>query len=287
VLTPGDDVTIITYGSMTAEGRKATAVLQQEGVSAELIDLRSIVPFDLDTVITSVEKTGRARSINREKFNRLSPAYQKRLVRQAIASVQGNLRRISMGHMQQVLELFHNTVMGKKIDLPGQLMAVANPNGVEIQRNSPQEKSTSFFREEDFSFTKELLIPGETEIEKAGISLHAEILSSESWVDDLKKFPHRACFDFDKTGNGVKARFFRPGDRFVPLGMKGRKKLKSFFIDEKIPRESRESIPILTTRKDDIIWVYGKRIAEPFRVTEKTRKILSIQGNGDFQNVSH
>ena len=60
VLTPGDDVTIITYGSMTAEGRKATAVLQQEGVSAELIDLRSIVPFDLETVISSVEKTGRA-----------------------------------------------------------------------------------------------------------------------------------------------------------------------------------------------------------------------------------
>jgi pyruvate dehydrogenase E1 component beta subunit len=60
VLVPGNDVTIITYGAMTAEGRKAVALLGEEGVSAELIDLRSIVPFDVDTVVQSVEKTGRA-----------------------------------------------------------------------------------------------------------------------------------------------------------------------------------------------------------------------------------
>lgn len=60
VLVPGDEVTVITYGAMTAEARKAVAMLQTEGVSAELIDLRSIVPFDLDTVVESVEKTGRA-----------------------------------------------------------------------------------------------------------------------------------------------------------------------------------------------------------------------------------
>ncbi|HSR44021.1 MAG TPA: alpha-ketoacid dehydrogenase subunit beta [Acidimicrobiia bacterium] len=60
VLVPGEDVTVITYGAMTVEGRKAVAILAQEGVSAELIDLRSIVPFDVDTVVGSVEKTGRA-----------------------------------------------------------------------------------------------------------------------------------------------------------------------------------------------------------------------------------
>jgi pyruvate dehydrogenase E1 component beta subunit len=54
------DVTIITYGAMTAEARKAVAILQREGVRPELIDLRSIVPFDLETVVESVEKTGRA-----------------------------------------------------------------------------------------------------------------------------------------------------------------------------------------------------------------------------------
>ncbi len=60
VLAAGDDVTIITYGAMTAAARKALAILSQEGVSAELIDLRSIVPLDLDTIVESVQKTGRA-----------------------------------------------------------------------------------------------------------------------------------------------------------------------------------------------------------------------------------
>jgi pyruvate dehydrogenase E1 component beta subunit len=60
VLAAGDDVTIITYGAMTSAARKALSILSQEGVSAELIDLRSIVPLDLDTIVESVQKTGRA-----------------------------------------------------------------------------------------------------------------------------------------------------------------------------------------------------------------------------------
>jgi pyruvate dehydrogenase E1 component beta subunit len=60
ILIPGEDVTIITYGAMTAEARKAVGILQREGVRPELIDLRSVVPFDVDTVVESVEKTGRA-----------------------------------------------------------------------------------------------------------------------------------------------------------------------------------------------------------------------------------
>jgi tRNA(Ile)-lysidine synthase len=60
--------------------------------------------------------------------------------------------------------------------------------------------------------------------------------------------------------------------------MSGSKKLKSFFIDEKIPREKRKTIPILTSADNDIIWIYGRRIAEPYRVTDKTVNILQIEG---------
>ncbi|NIQ00785.1 MAG: tRNA lysidine(34) synthetase TilS [Nitrospinaceae bacterium] len=55
--------------------------------------------------------------------------------------------------------------------------------------------------------------------------------------------------------------------------------MKSFFIDAKVPRESRRKIPILTTASDEIIWVYGWRISETYRVTDKTRKILVIEGH--------
>jgi tRNA(Ile)-lysidine synthase len=56
----------------------------------------------------------------------------------------------------------------------------------------------------------------------------------------------------------------RPGDRFRPLGMHGRKKLQDFFVDAKIPREERGRIPLLTTG-DRIASVIGYRIAGDFR----------------------
>ena len=60
VETEGTDVTLITWGAMTKEARQAVSTLAAEGISAELIDLRSLVPLDEDAVVSSVEKTSRA-----------------------------------------------------------------------------------------------------------------------------------------------------------------------------------------------------------------------------------
>lgn len=59
ILREGDDVTIVTWGAMTFETLKAAAELEKEGISAEVIDLATISPMDLDTILESVEKTGR------------------------------------------------------------------------------------------------------------------------------------------------------------------------------------------------------------------------------------
>jgi 2-oxoisovalerate dehydrogenase E1 component len=56
----GDDVTIISYGRLVAEALKAAEQLEADGISAEVIDLRSLVPLDMDTLLTSVAKTKRA-----------------------------------------------------------------------------------------------------------------------------------------------------------------------------------------------------------------------------------
>lgn len=55
----GDDVTLISWGAMVKETREAATLLGNEGVSCEVVDLRSLVPLDLDTVIESVNRTGR------------------------------------------------------------------------------------------------------------------------------------------------------------------------------------------------------------------------------------
>ncbi|MCL6588015.1 MAG: alpha-ketoacid dehydrogenase subunit beta [Anoxybacillus sp.] len=56
----GKDVSIITYGAMVHESLKAAAELEKEGISAEVVDLRTVQPLDIETIIASVEKTGRA-----------------------------------------------------------------------------------------------------------------------------------------------------------------------------------------------------------------------------------
>ncbi len=60
----GTDVTVVTYGAMTKECRAAAAQLDSQGVSVELIDVRTLVPLDIDTVAGSVHKTGRAVVVN-------------------------------------------------------------------------------------------------------------------------------------------------------------------------------------------------------------------------------
>jgi pyruvate/2-oxoglutarate/acetoin dehydrogenase E1 component len=56
----GDDVTILTYGRQVHDSLEAAAQLEQEGVQVEVVDLRSLVPLDLETVLSSVARTGRA-----------------------------------------------------------------------------------------------------------------------------------------------------------------------------------------------------------------------------------
>ncbi|EIT84952.1 transketolase [Fictibacillus macauensis ZFHKF-1] len=56
----GTDVSIITYGAMVHSSLKAAEELEKEGISAEVVDLRTVSPLDIDTIIASVEKTGRA-----------------------------------------------------------------------------------------------------------------------------------------------------------------------------------------------------------------------------------
>ena len=56
----GDDVSIVTYGAMVHRALEAAQALEGEGISAEVVDLRSVVPLDEETVLRSIEKTSRA-----------------------------------------------------------------------------------------------------------------------------------------------------------------------------------------------------------------------------------
>lgn len=59
ILREGSDVTLITWGAMIKETMEAANQLAQQGIEAEIIDVASVKPLDMDTILNSVEKTGR------------------------------------------------------------------------------------------------------------------------------------------------------------------------------------------------------------------------------------
>lgn len=59
IVTPGTDVTLVSYGPLVQTAKDAAVAASDEGVSVEVIDLRSLAPVDFDTVVASVRKTGR------------------------------------------------------------------------------------------------------------------------------------------------------------------------------------------------------------------------------------
>ena len=59
VLREGEDLTLVTWGAYTVESLKAADQLAQDGIRAEVIDLATISPIDINTILESVEKTGR------------------------------------------------------------------------------------------------------------------------------------------------------------------------------------------------------------------------------------
>ena len=92
----------------------------------------------------------------------------------------------------------------------------------------------------------------------------------------------RAFFDRDRVRFPLHIRFRAAGDRFRPLGMKGSKKLKDFFIDRKVPAGERDEIPLLLG-EEKIIWVMDPEgrgwgmMADEVKVTKRTARILKVE----------
>ena len=76
--------------------------------------------------------------------------------------------------------------------------------------------------------------------------------------------------------DNIKIRNRRKGDYFYPSGMSGRKKLKDFFIDNKIPRDKRDIIPIITF-DEQIAYITNLRRDERFKFKDEGIKITIQQ----------
>jgi tRNA(Ile)-lysidine synthase len=83
-------------------------------------------------------------------------------------------------------------------------------------------------------------------------------------------------FDIEKLSFPLRVRTWREGDTFQPLGMKGRKKISDFLVDEKVPKNLKKRVFVLISA-NEIAGILGMRSSEKFRVNAQTQKVLKIE----------
>jgi tRNA(Ile)-lysidine synthase len=123
-------------------------------------------------------------------------------------------------------------------------------------------------------FDQPLNVPGAARVEGAG-AIVAKLIKPP------KKFTGGsavAWFDYDAMleCGPLEVRQVRPGDRMVPFGMKGTRKLKDIFIDAKVPLIERKRTPVVTVG-GEVVWLAGLRQSSRFSVGTQTRRALRLE----------
>ena len=202
-------------------------------------------------------------------FLELPEALKGRVIRYVIRVTGGHLRRISMRHIEAVKRMAHSEKPQTSINLPGGLIAERVYNQLIFQPKGERKQE---------SFCYHLGGPGVFRLEIPNRTISLKETVSVKPVD-MENSPRTAYFDAEKISFPLTIRNYRQGDRFIPLGMKGHRKLKDFFIDLKIPSEERRSVPILICRGDPV-WVCGYRIDDRFKIGPDTEKVLKVHLSG-------
>ena len=229
---------------------------------------------------------------------RLHPYLRQSLVRKVLAEQAGREKDLEAVHVQQILELFERQ-SGRRIDLPYNLEAIRDYEGVKIRKKlwnkSIYSENTGLKKMEregekqkNQEATKSdgdkkkgnciLQIPGRTAFPGAKAEITCKIIEKNHGFspEQLPQTPYTKWFDYDIMNCNLEIRFREPGDYLVVDDSGRRQKLKSFFINEKIPAEQRSGILLVAAGKE-ILWIPGYRRGDSYRVKEETKKILQIE----------
>lgn len=189
----------------------------------------------------------------------------RRVLRRAIEAVKG-LREINFIHIEDIIELIKKGNSGDRLYLP---------KGVRVIKGYSTLILTSELPVKLGAYT--LDVPGEIVLREVGVLIKAVVLERiQGFKGSRVQGKETIELDADKIKTPLIVRGRKAGDFFYPAGFGKRKKLQDFFVDEKVPRDERDSIPIVLSG-DDVVWVAGYRGDERFRVTEETERILLLE----------
>ena len=218
--------------------------------------------------------------ISSEIFDAQPEILKTYIVRRMIVSAAGRARDITERHIRSVLEL-SGPGGGHTVDLPYGLKAVRGYETLEIVRNrgagSPQHRSDPDRKpERQAAFERRIRLENDMEavLDIGGISVRLHIIPRKK-EPEIPKNQYTKWFDYDRINDGLSIRYRRNGD-YLTLSGGGKKKLRRYMIDEKIPENERDRIPVLADG-DHVLWVIGYRISDYYKITDETDRILEAE----------
>ena len=195
------------------------------------------------------------------------------IIKEAIVRLDIPLKKLSNRNYKDIL----NTINSKKRSVNSVVKEYLN-----IRREGNElllSKNKYCVEEIHVLIETEIEVPGVTELVDMNCRVRMEIREIENgFLEEFKqnKTNYEEAVDFDKVSMPLTVRTRKPGDRFQPLGSRGVKKIKDFFIDNKVSVMERDTVPIVTMNGVPI-WIVGFRIDDRIRVSEETTNLLVMK----------
>jgi tRNA(Ile)-lysidine synthase len=251
--------------------REAVIARQDEAhLQAAAIDLASSI------VLSSGEGTEES-EVDAVALTSTPPALAARVARMALQTrAPGGF--VGFDQVERFLHFAASARTGAALSLPGQ-RAVHDGRRVVLAPEPPRRRNRDLTANRVFanSFSFPLSIPGEVRLDKQGWVIAAEQVDASAAAGDQAS----GALSVEVAAAAVRLplviRSRRAGDRFRPSGLGHRKKLHDFLIDRKIPRETRDLLPLVVDGEDRIVWVVGHSVAEDFRVTGASRGVILLK----------
>lgn len=200
--------------------------------------------------------------IDKESFILMEESLKRESLKIAYKNAAGTTKDFEKRHIDYIISIVKDKEHGKIIDLCFGVSCSMKYGKIVFEKKSHPS---------DYEYL--LPICGEVEVKEANIKFKTSIIHKNE-IDYSKN--NCEYFDYDKISGKIKIRNRRNGDRITPFGFRFAKKVKDILIDNKVEASQRSLIPIFAT--DDIMWVYGVKRSDKYKVDKDSVNILKIQG---------
>ena len=201
--------------------------------------------------------------IHCEEFLKQHPVMKKQLLLRSLSYLVPSRKDFTAVHIKDILSLFEKH-SGKQIQLPYGLCALREFDRIIIRKNELKAQGQA---------AMPVTVPGQVTCAD-GMIVEFSILPVDKYLEIPQK-TYTKWFDYDKIGHCLMLRNRQSGDYLTITEGGARKKIKEYFIEEKVPRTQRENKLLLADDKH-ILWVIGMRISEAYKVSDSTKTILQV-----------